>query len=235
MYQEKITMKSPIAVIAAHPDDEVLGCGGTIARFAKEGHSVHILLMADGESSRVGAEQSIEPNLLTARNAAAKTACRILGCASVEILNLPDNRLDGLNRLDIIKQIEVFIERYHPSTVFTHHAGDVNVDHCIVHDAVIAACRPQPNHPVKELLFFEIPSSTEWRPPGSAEAFNPNFFVDISTTFDTKIEALHAYETELRAFPHPRSLKAVEVLAQWRGATVGVEAAEAYVIGRKII
>jgi len=228
-------MKKRIAVIAAHPDDEVLGCGGTIARFVKEGHSVHILLIADGESSRVEGDQSGVPDLLEGRNEAAETACRILGCASVKILNLPDNRLDGLDRLDIIKKIEDFIEHYRPSTVITHHSGDVNIDHCIVHDAVIAACRPQPNHPVKELLFFEIPSSTEWRPPSSAEVFNPNLFVDISTTIDIKIKALNAYETELRDFPHPRSLKAVETLAQWRGSTVGVEAAEAYILGRKIV
>jgi LmbE family N-acetylglucosaminyl deacetylase len=100
---------------------------------------------------------------------------------------------------------------------------------------VIAACRPQPGHPVQELLFFEVPSSTEWRPPGSAEPFSPNWFVDISRTLETKLKALRAYETELRAFPHPRSLKGVTALAQWRGATVGVEAAEAFVLGRKLV
>lgn len=228
-------MKKRIAVIAAHPDDEVLGCGGSIARFVKEGHSVHILLIADGESSRVDRDHSDFHNLLEGRNEAAEAACRILGCDSIKILNLPDNRLDGLDRLDIIKKIEEFIEFYRPSIVFTHHAGDVNIDHRIVHDAVITACRPQPNYPVKELLFFEIPSSTEWRPPSSAEVFNPNLFIDISTTIETKIKALSAYETELRTFPHPRSLKAVETLAQWRGSTVGVEAAEAYILGRKIV
>jgi len=228
-------MKGRIAVIAAHPDDEVLGCGGTIARLANEGYSVHILLMADGESSRGGIEQSIDPSLLAARNTAADNACNILGCRSVEMLNLPDNRLDGLDLLDIIKRIEAFIEHYCPTTILTHHAGDVNIDHRIVHDAVIAACRPQPNHPVKELLFFEVPSSTEWRPPGSAEAFNPNVFIDISKTLSLKMGALKAYESELRMFPHPRSLKAVEALAQWRGATAGFEAAEAFSLGRKLV
>jgi LmbE family N-acetylglucosaminyl deacetylase len=228
-------MTGRIAIIAAHPDDEVLGCGGTLARLANEGHQVHILLMADGESSRGGAEQPIDAGLLSARNMAAETACKILGCASVEALNLPDNRLDGMDRLDVIKQIEHFVELYRPSTVFTHHAGDVNIDHRVVHDAVIAACRPQPEHPVKELLFFEVPSSTEWRPPGSAITFAPNLFYDISTTFTLKLKALQVYESELRTFPHTRSLKAVESLAQWRGATVGVEAAEAFVLGRKVI
>lgn len=229
-------MTGTIAVIAAHPDDEVLGCGGTLAKMAREGHAVHVLLMADGESSRVsGAGQGIDPGRLAARNAAAEAACKILGCASVEVLTLPDNRLDGLELLDVVKRIEIFVQQHRPGMVLTHHAGDVNIDHCVVHDAVIAACRPQPGHPVKELLFFEVPSSTEWRPPGSAEPFNPNWFVDISATLKTKLDALQAYKSELRAFPHPRSLKAVEALACWRGATVGVEAAEAFVLGRKLI
>jgi len=228
-------MTSRIAVIAAHPDDEVLGCGGTLARLTREGHQINILLMADGERSRENAEQSIDSALLSARNIAAERACKILGCTSVKALNLPDNRLDGLDQLDIVKQIEHFIERYQPSTVFTHHAGDVNIDHRVVHDAVIVACRPQPEHPVKELLFFEVPSSTEWRPPGSAVTFTPNVFFDISQTLDLKLKALQIYEKELRNFPHSRSLKAIEALARWRGATVGVEAAEAFILGRKLI
>ncbi|PIR26658.1 MAG: GlcNAc-PI de-N-acetylase [Deltaproteobacteria bacterium CG_4_10_14_0_2_um_filter_43_8] len=225
-----------ILIVAAHPDDEVLGCGGTIARFANEGRSVHVLLMADGEGSRVAAkEQFLGESLIVLRNAAAQAACKIMGCASVDHLNLPDNRLDGLELLDVVKQIENFIERYQPSTVFTHHAGDVNIDHRIVHEAVLAACRPQPECSVQELLFFEVPSSTEWSPPGSATPFLPNFFVDISATLKIKIAAMKAYENELRAFPHPRSLVAIDALAKWRGATVGVEAAEAFILGRKLL
>jgi LmbE family N-acetylglucosaminyl deacetylase len=117
----------------------------------------------------------------------------------------------------------------------THHAGDVNIDHRIVHDAVIAACRPQPLYPVTELLFFEIASSTEWRPPGSGLMFNPNYFIDISAHVEVKMKALEAYRDELRQFPHPRSVRAVETLARWRGSTVGIEAAEAFILGRKIV
>jgi LmbE family N-acetylglucosaminyl deacetylase len=134
-----------------------------------------------------------------------------------------------------VKHIEGFVERYRPSLLLTHHCGDVNIDHRVVHDAVISACRPQPGYPVKELLFFEVPSSTEWRPAGSANAFCPNYFVDISMTLPKKLEALNAYAPELRPFPHPRSLKAVTALAHWRGATVGVEAAEAFILGRKLV
>ena len=228
-------MTSTVAVIAAHPDDEVLGCGGTLARMAAEGRGVHILLMGDGETSRLtDDEQVLKSSLLAARNAAAEAACETMGCASVEVLGLPDNRLDGLELLDVVKYIQAFVSRHQPETVLTHHAGDVNIDHQVVHEAVIAGCRPQPHSPVKELLFFEIPSSTEWRPPGSAEPFLPNWFVDISATLAIKLEAMQVYETELRAFPHPRSLKALDALARWRGATVGAEAAEAFVLGRKL-
>jgi LmbE family N-acetylglucosaminyl deacetylase len=130
-----------------------------------------------------------------------KAACTILGCSSVEILGLPDNRLDGVELLDVVRHIEDFVQRHRPSLLLTHHCGDVNIDHRVVHDAVISACRPQPGHPVKELLFFEVPSSTEWRPAGSSHAFNPNYFVDISKTLPRKLEALNAYADELRPFP----------------------------------
>jgi len=224
-----------IGIVAAHPDDEVLGCGGTISRLANEGHQVHILLLADGESSRGTSERSIKSKQLSERKSAAKRACKILNCTSVDLLSLPDNRLDRFERLDIIKKIEEFIEHYRPNMVFTHHIGDVNIDHRIVHDAVIAACRSRPGHPVRELLFFEVLSSTEWRPPSSGCVFHPNVFVDISSTISRKLDALRAYESELRDFPHPRSIEAVEALARWRGATVGVNAAEAFILGRKVI
>jgi LmbE family N-acetylglucosaminyl deacetylase len=229
-------MSDAVAVVAAHPDDEVLGCGGTLARMASEGRAVHVLFVSDGETSRViDAGQPAVEKILGARNAAAQTACKILGGSSVEMLGLPDNRLDGVQLLDVVRHIESFIQRYRPSLLLTHHSGDVNIDHRVVHDAVISACRPQPGHPVQELLFFEVPSSTEWRPTASAMAFSPNYFVDISKTLSRKLEALNAYAAELRPFPHPRSIKAVSALAHWRGATVGVEAAEAFMLGRKLV
>jgi N-acetylglucosamine malate deacetylase 1 len=229
-------MKRRILVVAAHPDDEVLGCGGTVARWACEGHVVNMVILADGEGARAENEdQTIDLGIIEQRIAIAREACNILGCESVDVLNMKDNRLDGMELLDIVKAIEIFIKKYEPHTVLTHHAGDVNIDHRIVHDAVIAACRPEPGHLVKELLFFEVPSSTEWRPPSSSQYFMPNYFVDISQVLETKLDALRAYKNELRTFPHPRSLKAVEYLARWRGATVGVEAAESFIVGRKII
>lgn len=231
-----MTLEGNVLVVAAHPDDEVLGCGGTIARLAAAGRAVHVMLLADGENSRAAADGSgVAAGAVAARHAAAEQACRILGCASVESLALPDNRMDELVLLDVVKEIEARIARHAPTTLLTHHGGDVNVDHRVVHQAVIVACRPVPGHLVKELLFFEVPSSTEWSPPGSGDSFAPNYFVDISATLDRKMVALDIYASELRDFPHPRSRPAIEALARWRGATVGVAAAEAFVLGRKIV
>jgi LmbE family N-acetylglucosaminyl deacetylase len=226
-------MMCSILVLAAHPDDEVLGCGGTLAKLAKEGALVHIAFLADGVFSRAG-EQATQQLELSARRSAAEKACDILGASSVSFGDFPDNRMDMIPLLEITQKVEQLIVRYQPEMVFTHHAGDVNIDHRRVHDAVVTACRPQKGHPVKTLLCFEVPSSTEWQLPGSAPVFTPNWFVDISFTLDCKIAALRTYSSELRNWPHPRSIQGVEHLAHWRGATVGVNAAEAFMLGRKL-
>jgi N-acetylglucosamine malate deacetylase 1 len=225
-----------VAIVAAHPDDEVLGCGGTAARLAAEGCAVHVLLMADGEAARTSkAAAAVTREKVAARGAAARRAGAILGCASVELLTFPDNRMDGLELLEVVQAVERFVDRHRPSLLLTHHSSDMNVDHRIVHEAVSVACRPQPGHCVRELLFFEVPSSTEWRPRDAAAPFAPDWFVDISASLEKKLEALNAYATELRAFPHPRSPAAVRALAQWRGASAGFAAAEAFVLGRKLL
>jgi N-acetylglucosamine malate deacetylase 1 len=224
-----------VAVIAAHPDDEVLGCGGAIARFVAAGRRVHVLLLGDGVTSRAGADDPLLAEQLQARNRAAARANEILGSTSLEQDQLPDNRMDAFDQLDIVKKVEAFVLRVRPGLVLTHHAGDVNIDHRVVHDAVVAACRPQPGFCVRELMFFEVASSTEWRPAHSGLPFWPNVFVDISATLELKLDALRAYSEEIREFPHPRSVQAVEALARWRGATAGVGAAEAFLLGRSII
>lgn len=222
-----------ILIIAAHPDDEVLGCGGTIAKLANEGASIHVNFMADGVFSRAGdiVDQQTE---FAARRIAAEKACNILGVKSVSFNDFPDNQMDTIALLNIIKPIEDLISKYKPDTVFTHHSGDVNIDHQRTHDAVVTACRPQSGHSVKNLLCFEVPSSTEWQLPGSAQPFAPNWFVDITDTLDLKLAALDVYSAELRPWPHPRSRRGVEHLVHWRGATVGVDAAEAFMLGRML-
>jgi LmbE family N-acetylglucosaminyl deacetylase len=224
-----------IAAVVAHADDEALGCGGTLRRHALAGDKVWIIILADGETSRSSTlAATASGDAVARREAAARAAAEILGAQHVIIHRFPDNRLDTCALLDIIKVIEGHIEEFSPDTVYTHHAGDVNVDHRRVHEAVVTACRSQPSHPVETLLFFETISSTEWQPPSSAPPFLPNWFVDISGTLEAKLSALHAYGDEMRAWPHPRSYEGVTHLARWRGATVGCEAAEAFVLGRAI-
>ena len=226
-------MAKSILILAAHPDDEVLGCGGTIAKMVDEGAVVNVAFFADGVFSREG-DQVARAGELKIRRSTAKKACDILGVKSVVFGDFPDNRMDTVALLDIAKVVESQIAEYQPDTVFTHHAGDVNIDHRRIHEAVVTACRPQSGHSVKTLLCFEVPSSTEWQLPGSAPPFMPNWFVNISATINRKMAALEAYATELREWPHPRSIQGIKHLAHWRGATVGVDAAEAFILGRKL-
>lgn len=227
--------KNRVLVVAAHPDDEVLGCGGTIARHADAGDQVNVLIVAEGATSRLkNRDRKRVSNELSGLAQAAQTAASILGAAGVELLDLPDNRLDSLDRLELIKTIEQHIGRYKPQVVYLHHAGDVNVDHRRLHEAVVTACRPTPGQPVRRLLSFEVASSTEWQPPGSAPTFQPNWFVDISAHWGRKRKALEAYSSEMRSWPHARSIDALEHLARWRGAQVGVEAAEAFYLLRQM-
>lgn len=226
-------MPQSILILSAHPDDEVLGCGGTIAKLADEGAIVHVAFLADGVYSRSGI-QVVQQGDLDARRTAAQRAGDILGVKSVSFGDFPDNRMDTIPLLDITQTVEALIAKHQPEMVFTHHVGDVNIDHRRLHEAVVTACRPQHGHPVKTLLSFEVPSSTEWQLPGSAPPFTPNWFVDISATLERKFAALEAYTTELRPWPHPRSRQGVAHLAHWRGATVGVEAAEGFMLGRQL-
>lgn len=225
-------MHKSVLVLAAHPDDEVLGCGGTIAKWVDTGARVHVAFLADGVNSRQ-ADALTQNAQLLARRAAAQKACSILGVHSVSFGDFSDNQMDTIPLLVVTQAVEALIRIHRPDTVLTHHAGDVNIDHRRLHEAVVTACRPQQGHPVKTLLCFEVASSTEWQLPGSGPIFAPNWFVDISATLDRKLSALESYTVELRTWPHPRSLLGVEHLAHWRGATVGVDAAEAFILGRQ--
>ena len=225
-----------VLVVAAHPDDEVLGCGGTIAKHAIAGDNVQILIVAEGATSRHAERSRINASFeLDCLAASADASKGILGAAGLEMLSLPDNRLDCVDRLELIKIIEERIQEHAPNIVYVHHAGDVNIDHRRLHEAVVTACRPIPNQPVRRILSFEVSSSTEWQAPGSAPFFCPNWFVDISAQWPRKREALVAYSSEMRPWPHARSLEAIEHLARWRGAQIGVEAAEAFCLLRQII
>lgn len=229
-------MNRTILVVAAHPDDEVLGCGGSIAKWSSQGDDVHILIMAEGLTSR-DYYRDREKKLAELSKLAqcAKFASEILGARSVDLLDFPDNRMDTVAQLDVVKAIENKIEQLKPDMVVTHHHGDVNIDHRVVHQAVLTACRPQPGCGVKIILAFEVPSSTEWQSSDASLTFQPNWFEDISLTLEVKLRTLKEYDSEMKSWPHPRSYKAVEHKAKWRGATVGLEASEAFMLIRVIV
>ena len=228
-------MNKNILVVAAHPDDEVLGCGGTIAKHASKGDHVQILIVAEGATSRqIQRDRDAVKDDLEKLEEASKSAAKILGAKGVKILDFPDNRLDSLDRLDLTKAVEEEIKEYQPETIYVHHAGDVNIDHRRLHETVVTACRPIPGQRVRRILSFEVASSTEWQTTGSAPSFQPNWFVDISDQWKQKEKALLQYINEMRPWPHARSLRAVEHLARWRGAQVGAEAAEAFCLLRQI-
>lgn len=226
-------MARAILIVAAHPDDEVLGCGGTAARHARRGDQVHILILAEGITSRDRARSSkrVSAELAALRKSAFK-ASEILGADSLTLRDFPDNRMDSVDLLTVIKAVEFSVRRLRPQIVYTHHRGDLNVDHRITHQAVVTACRPLEDSQLETLLFFENPSSTEWQSPCPGSDFTPVWFVDITDTLPIKIEALRAYSSEMRPWPHPRSEKAIDHLAGWRGVTAGVAAAEGYMVGR---
>jgi LmbE family N-acetylglucosaminyl deacetylase len=205
-----------------------------MARHIGAGDRVSVVIFAEGFTSRQPRRNrrsaGKELNNLQKSGLAAN---RLLGVSDVQFHDLPDNRMDSIDRLDVVKLVESHIKRVDPDIIYTHSATDVNIDHRVLHDAVIVATRPMPKKQIAQLLFFEVPSSTEWQVPGVCP-FVPNWFVDISRTIESKVAALRAYESEMRPWPHPRSIRNVENLASVRGATIGVGAAEAFVLGRLI-
>ena len=219
-----------ILVSAAHADDEALGCGGTLAVHAARGDRVHALFLTDG----VGARGAGEDTAARQRREAASAALACLGVHDATFLALPDNKMDGLPLLEIVRQVEPVIAASCPDVVYTHHFGDLNVDHRLAHQAAMTALRPQPGAVAPSILCFEIPSSTEWQTSSALWAFVPNWFQDIGSVFDRKLAALECYAEEMRPWPHSRSIDAVTHLARWRGASVGVEAAEAFMLARHI-
>lgn len=233
-------MMATILVAVAHTDDETLGCGGTIARFAAEGYRVIVCALTDG----VGARGDRSAEAKNRRWQHAQAAGSVLGVSTVESLGtpierpngdlwdgiVPDNEADQFSRLQITQLVERAIERWRPTVILTHYAGDLNIDHRRVAEAVLCAARPQRACPVREILAFEVPSSTEW----GLGVFRPTIFVDVAETLEAKLAALAEYVDEVRPFPHPRSPEAVRALAAWRGATVSKVAAEAFEVVRII-
>lgn len=222
-------MHKRVLVVVAHPDDEVLGCGGTIAKHIETGDDVSIVFMTNGESSR---KDSLLESI-SSRSYSCKQALKELGVNKVINYDFLDNQMDSISLLAVAKSVEEAIDKHQPSIVYTHFSEDLNVDHRITHQAVMTACRPQSWSPVKEIYCFEVLSATEWN-SHSKSKFNPNKFIDISKFWDCKVSAMKKYSNELRPFPHSRSIETIEALAVYRGATVGLRKAEAFQIERII-
>ena len=223
-----------VLIVAAHPDDEVLGCGGTIARHVAEGDSVNVVFFTDGVGARHREKGARYQSDQVLRNESARAALAILGTEAPSSLGFPDNRLDGVDLLDLVQALEAKSRPLEPSLIYTHWFGDLNIDHCRVYQSVLTAFRPTERSSVRQIKSFEIPSSTEWGDRSITSKFNPTSYVDISGFLDVKLRAMEAYAEEMRSFPHPRSREALEALARWRGAESGLMAAEAFVQIREI-
>ena len=223
-----------VLVIAAHPDDEVLGCGGTIARLTGEGHDVYVAIMGEGITSRYEKREQADQGIIKELQDRSMQASKLLGVKELFLYNLPDNSFDTVPLLDLVKIIEELINRIQPRVIYMHHGGDLNIDHATTNRAVLTAARPTTGSHVKEIYTFEVPSSTEWTFGQAKLVFQPNVFVDISATLETKLQAMQIYESELRFFPHPRSLDALRVIARRWGSVVGLDAAEAFELVRDV-
>jgi LmbE family N-acetylglucosaminyl deacetylase len=223
-----------VLVIAAHPDDEVLGCGATAARLAQEQHEIHFAIFGEGITSRHSRRSDADESQLAELHRQARAAAAKLGVQSLVLHKFPDNRLDTIPLLEVVKVVEELVDRMKPEVIYTHHPGDLNVDHGVIHRAVLTATRPMVGQPVREIYAFEVPSSTEWAFGSLQPVFRPNVFVDVSATLDTKIAAMACYETETREFPHPRSAEALRAVAMRWGSVAGCHAAEAFELVRSV-
>lgn len=219
-------MNCKILVVAAHPDDEVLGCGGTIARLIREGHESYTLILGEGITARDNQRDRRKRNTQIRRlKDQIHRANKIIGSKDTFVYDFPDNRFDTVPLLDLVKVIESIKAKVKPGIIFTHYERDLNIDHQVTYKAVITATRPLPDEVVKEIYSFEVLSSTEWSYPAT---FAPDVFFDISDTIDIKTKAASEYKSELREFPHPRSLHAVRLNAEYWAMRVGTKYAEAF-------
>lgn len=222
-----------VLVIAAHPDDELLGEGGTIRNLSDKGIVCRAVILGEGITSRGAKREETDSSELEKLKNDARAAAEKVGYASIDFCDLPDNRFDSIDLLDIIKKVSHYVNLYNPDTILTHHHGDLNIDHRRTCEAVLTACRPVADNRVKRIYAFETPSSTEWNYIYS-EPFIPNVYFDVSDTIEAKIEGMACYSSESAEYPHPRSAEALRSLASYRGSNVGYDKAEAFMLLREI-
>ncbi len=223
-----------ILVVVAHPDDEVLGCGGTLLKSAEKGAKIKTVIVSEGVSSRSHKDSASLEKQKKRRVESSIKVNKLIKGSKIVNLNFPDQKLDTIAMLRITQRIEKEIENFSPEVIYTHHHGDLNLDHRIVNNATITACRPMPNSSIREIFTFEILSSTDWKAQGENNQFVPNYFNDITKYLEKKIKLLKIYKNEMRKWPHSRSFENVRFLAKTRGAAVGCKAAEAFQLVRSI-
>lgn len=223
-----------VLVVAAHPDDEVLGCGATIAKLAREGANVHIAILGEGITSRHADPADADPAELEDLHRHAREAAKLLGAKGISLHHLPDNRFDTVPLLEVVKTVEALATKHKPEIIYTHHGGDLNIDHQITFRAVLTATRSFPGQSVREVLSFEVSSSTDWTFHKMEPVFRPNVFVDVTSMLELKLHAMERYESETREFPHPRSRQALEAIARRWGSVAGFAAAEAFELVRSL-
>jgi LmbE family N-acetylglucosaminyl deacetylase len=216
-----------ILVIAAHPDDEILGCGGTISKISNE-FDISVLILS------LGAQGRYPDSMETTLRENAEEANRIVGTKALIVENFPNQEMDNIPLTRIIENIEKHIEEQRSTIVFTHHSGDLNKDHRIVYEATMTAVRPIAGQNIKKVYCYNVPSSTEWNSVTGEHLFVPNTYIDIKETLQTKIEALKEYRSECRPYPHPRSSESIKAHAHYWGLTVGYEYAEPFHLVRNI-
>lgn len=216
-----------VLVVAAHPDDEVYGMGGTMAKLSLQGHEVHVLIVTDGCTAQYASRPDL-PEIIEKKRREALKANEILGVKRVHFGTFPDMRLDTVPHVEINRLIEETVDAVEPDVVYTHFYGDVNLDHQMVYQSTLVAVRPVPGQCVRELYCYRVPSSTEWSPQLEHTAFLPNAMEDISGFEDAKERALLAYQTEVRPYPHPRSAQYVRETDRARGLEWGLGPAEAF-------
>lgn len=229
-------MKKKILVVAAHPDDEIIGCGGTIFKHAKNGDIINTVILGEGIQSRFE-KNLINKNIKLQKERLYKcsnTANKIIGVKKVFFEKLSDNRLDSLDLLEVIKILEKYINKFKPEIIYTHSNKDLNIDHRIVFEAVLTASRPKILQTVKKILSFEIPSSTDWTFGTINSSFNPNYFVNIDKEIKQKVRSLKIYKSEMYNYPNSRSIENCKNISKVRGAAVGFKNAEAFELIRHL-
>jgi len=209
-----------IVILAAHPDDEVLGMGGTIKKLSKN-NKIHLCVISEGASA-----QYSNPNMIKKRKEYCKKSGKIIGISSYDFLDFPDMKLDSIPSLEINKELEKIIQKYKPKIVYTTPHNDLNKDHQIVYESSLIVTRPH-SSPVKRILNYEIPGLVQ-------TSFVPNVYIEISKQISSKIKAFKCYKSELRDFPHPRSIKSIKALAVKRGMESALKCAESFKLIKSI-